>query len=193
MPKVLQKVARPEVKSSSALSLFARPGDGSVKTRRVAILVANGVDASIAALHTALSGAGAAPRFVSARLGRVKSTSGELLDVEVTLEAAPSVLFDAMVLPDGPEAIQALSKEGHAIEFIKDQYRHCKPMLVLGASGELIDKAGIPATLPDGGEDPGVLRFAPRDATDLSKAAAAFMAAIGKHRFFERQTDPPLV
>jgi catalase len=86
--------------------------------------------------------------------------------------------------------VKSLSMEGHALEFIKDQYRHCKPMLVLGASSELVDKAGIPSTLPGGSADPGVLRFA---ATDMSKAAVAFMAAIGKHRFFERQTDPPLV
>jgi len=193
MPKVLDKVAKPEVKTSSALSLLARPGDGSVKTRRVAILVANGIDASIAALHTTLGGAGAVPRFVGARLGRIESSSGESFDVEVTLEAAPSVLFDALVLPDGPEAADALSNEGHALEFIKDQYRHCKPILVLGASSELLAKAGIPAELPGGGDDPGLLRFDVADAAGMSKATVAFMAAIGKHRFFERQTDPPRV
>jgi catalase len=193
MPKVLDKVAKPEVKASSALSLLARRGDGSVKTRRIAILVANGVDASIAALHTTLSGAGAVPRFVGARLGQVKSSSGEMLTVEVTMEAAPSVLFDALVLPDGVEAVEALSKEGHALEFIKDQYRHCKPILVLGASNDLVQQAGIPPALPSGAPDPGLLHFEAEDAPAITQAAAAFMAAVGKHRFFERQTDPPLV
>ena len=44
MPKVLTRDVTPEVTASPALSLFARPGDGSIRTRRVAILVADGVD-----------------------------------------------------------------------------------------------------------------------------------------------------
>jgi len=191
MPPVLTKVAKPEVTVSSALSLFARPGDGSVKTRRIAILVANGVEGtSLSALHTTLSGAGAAPRFVGQRLGKIATADGDRLDVEVSMEAAPSVLFDALVLPDGDEAVAALAADGHTLEFIKDQYRHCKPMLVLGGSASLLAAAGVPGTLPSGETDPGLLRFA---AVDISKAAAAFMAAIGKHRAFARQMDPPPV
>ena len=44
MPKVLTTDVTPEVSVSPALSLFARPGDGSIRTRRVAILVADGCD-----------------------------------------------------------------------------------------------------------------------------------------------------
>jgi catalase len=191
MPMVVPKITKPEVKASTPLSLFARPGDGSVKTRRIAILVANGVDApSITALHTTLAGAGAVPRFVGARLGRVTGAEGETIDVEVTLEAAPAVLFDALVIPDGAAAIETLGQEGHALEFVKDQYRHCKAILALGAGTDLLARAQIPETLPSGDADPGMLRF---EATDIDQAAAAFSAAVGKHRHFARQTDPPLV
>ena len=138
MPMVVPKIAKPEVKASTPLSLFARPGDGSVKTRRIAILVANGVDApSLMALHTTLGGAGAVPRFVGTRLGTVTGAEGETIDVEVSMEAAPSVLFDALVIPDGADAIEALGQEGHALEFVKEQYRHCKPILSLGAGARL--------------------------------------------------------
>jgi catalase len=191
MPRVLAKVAKPEVKISSALSLFARPGDGSAKTRRVAILVADGVEgASLAVLHTTLAGAGAVPRFVGARLGQVTDAEGEPIDVEVSMEAAPAVLFDALVLPDGTEAVAALGADGHTLEFIKDQYRHCKPILVLGEGSQLLDKAGVTATLPSGDPDPGLLQF---DAAQATKAGAAFIAALGKHRAFQRQMDPPPV
>ena len=44
MPKVMTRDVTPEVSVSAALSLFARPGDGSIRTRRVAILVADGCD-----------------------------------------------------------------------------------------------------------------------------------------------------
>jgi catalase len=191
MPTVVPKNAKPEVKVSSALSLLARPGDGSVKTRRIAIFVANGVDAeSLATLHTALGDAGAVPRFVGVRLGTVTGADDATLTVEVTLEAMPSVLFDALVIPDGAAAIESLSLEGHALEFVKDQYRHCKPILALGAGADLLAKANIPETLPSGEADPGLLHF---DAAEIDAATTAFAAAIGKHRHFERWSDPPRV
>src|SRR6185503_1981130 len=45
MPRALDRDVTPEVTLSPALSLFARPGDSSLGGRRVAILVADGVDA----------------------------------------------------------------------------------------------------------------------------------------------------
>ena len=60
--------------------------------------------------------------------------SGDPIEVDVSLEAAPAVLYDALVLPDGADAINALRADGRTLEFIKDQYRHCKPILALGAS-----------------------------------------------------------
>ena len=76
-PRVLENPPTPEVTTSPALSLMARPGDGSVKTRRVALLVADGIDgASLRAVHAALAAAGAVPRFVGARLGRRASGVG---------------------------------------------------------------------------------------------------------------------
>lgn len=191
MPMVVPKVSKPEVIASTPLSLLARPGDGSVKTRRIAILIADGVDfPSLAALHTTLSGAGAVPRFVGPRLGRFIAREGAALDVEVTMEAAPSVLFDALVIPDGSAAVEALVREGHAIEFLKDTYRHCKPILVLGRGADLLAKAQVPMTLPSGEPDPGLLHFA---AAEIVQATAAFAAAIGKHRHFARYADPPLI
>ena len=73
MPKVLKRDVTPEVSVSPALSLFARPGDGSIRTRRVAILVADGCDrTSLVALADRLTSEGAVPRFVATRLGAVQ-------------------------------------------------------------------------------------------------------------------------
>jgi catalase len=188
-PLAIGKLPRPEVKKSDALSLFARPGDGSIRTRRIAILVAPGVEgASITALQEALTEAGAVPRLVGARLGAVRTSDDEALEVDVTLEAAPSVLFDALVLPD--VGMPAGVANGQAIEFVKDQYRHCKAIFAIGAGQELLDEAKIPATLPSGEADPGLLS-ASKDEVD--SVLPDFIAAIARHRHFERQTDPPLV
>jgi catalase len=46
LPRALAKPPRAEVTKSPTLSLLARPGDGSLKGRKVAILVAPGVAGS---------------------------------------------------------------------------------------------------------------------------------------------------
>jgi catalase len=176
---------------SAALSLFARPGDGSIRTRRVAILVADGVDGDgLRALVERLVAEGAVPRFLGSKLGVAQSVTGDPITIDVTMAAAPSVVFDALVLPDGAAGVRALSADGRTLEFLKDQYRHCKPILALGAGAELLGKAGIPPALPSGDADPGLVVASSEDGTS---AAGAFIAALAKHRHFERETDPPLV
>jgi catalase len=125
------------------------------------------------------------PRFVGVRLGRVLTSDDEAIEVDVTLEAAPSVLFDGMAVPDGVEALSAV---GQALEFVKDQYRHYKPILAIGAGSELLTHAGVPLTLPSGKADPGLLVVA-----DGREGLSKFAAAIAKHRHFERHADPPVV
>ncbi len=190
-PKALTKRIRPEIEVSKALSLFARPGDGSIRARRVAILVADGIDGEAAtALHEGLLRAGAVPRFVGARLGQVDTAQGEALEVDVTLETAPSVLWDAVAFTGGGEAAKALQTVGHALEFLKDSYRHCKPILVMGDGSVLLEGAGASTRLLSGDPDPGVLSF---EDGGTSAALRDFTAAIAKHRHFAREMDPPLV
>ena len=191
LPKVLPRAPKPEVQTSKALSLLARPGEEGIKTRRVAILVADGTDGAAAlAMHEALVAEGAVPRFIGVKLGQVTSISGEPLDVEISLETAPAVVWDAMIVPDGEDAADELSDRGHALEFLKDQYRHCKPILLIGAARTLLNAAGIPAKLASGEADVGLLQF---DAEQSDAAVPAFVAALTKHRNFARETDPPLV
>jgi catalase len=188
-PKAVKRSPKPEVDSSPALSLFARPGDGSIRTRRIAIFVADGSDGEAArALHEELAARGAVPRYVGARLGMVHPQEGEPIDVEVTFETMPSVLFDAMVVPGGKRAIGTLGNVGQAMEFIKDQYRHGKTILALEDGADLIENAGVQSVLPNGAPDPGILIG--KQAT-AAKILPAFVEAIGKHRHFERQMDPP--
>ena len=182
---VVMEVSRPEVKQSPPLSLMARPGDGRIATRKIAILIAAGVDGKSAmAVHMALTDAGAVPRLVAARLGPVESSTGDPLDADATLETMPSVLFDAVVIPGGALSAAALSQLGHAVEFVKDQYRHCKAILALGAGRALLEKA----TIPLDGDDAALILG------DAGPAATkAFIAAVSKHRNWDRAMDPPPV
>jgi catalase len=183
--RVLASPAKPEVVRSRPLSLMARPGDGSIRGRKVALLVGDGIDAaSLRQVHTKLADAGAAPRFVGVRLGVAATREGAPVHVEVSFEAAPSVLWDGVVIPGGDAALAA---QGQAVEFLKDQYRHCKSIFLVDKKSELLVKAGIPEALPDGSPDPGLVRANDGDAAD------EFIAALARHRHYERETDPPRV
>ena len=185
MPKVLAHPAQAEVTRSAALSLLALPGDGGVRTRRVAILLADGVDSpSIATVQAALLAAGATVHLVASRLGPVKPVSGKPIFATGTLENSAPVLFDGLVLPDGAGGVAALGARIEVMDFISNQVRHGKTILVIGASKGLIERAGVAVTLANGDADPGILVTA---ATDAGPAAQAFIAALGSHRHPERE------
>ncbi|MDI9240712.1 catalase [Lysobacter sp. LF1] len=187
-PLAIERVPRPEVKESGALSLLSHPGDGGIRTRKVALLVGDGVNgAALAAVHAALKGAGAMPRLVGQRVGPFTTREGRAMEAEASLENEPGPLFDAVVLPEGEEVVQALIGDGRAIEFVKEQYRHCKPILAIGASSALLQAAGASPELPDGSEDPGIVQADRPDDDSI----AAFVDALSHHRHWERETDPP--
>ena len=184
LPKAMPRLVEPrksEVSSSPALSLTARPGDGGIRGRKVAILLAAGVEAaSVTKAHQALMKAGAVVRLVAPRLGGVDTADGgEPIEPDVTLETAPSVLFDAVVIPDGEEAAKRFALLGQALEFIKDQYRHCKPILMLGSGRKVVEGAGV---LVGEGED-----------WALNTELKDFVKAMGRHRNWDRAVDPPQV
>jgi catalase len=156
----------------------------------IAILVADGVDGeALAKLHAALTEAGAVPRFVAPRLGSIATADGDVIEADASMENSPAVLFDGLVLPDGDQGVAALGADGHTMEFVTNQYRHCKTILVLGASSRLVERAGINPMLGGGGHDPGLL-FREGGARDLS---SSFIEALSRHRHIERETDPPAV
>jgi len=160
--------------------------------------------APLAAVYDALAQAGAAPRFIGVKLGRVKAEDGTLIEIEATLETMPSPMWDAVVLPGGPLADARLADVGAAVEFVKEQYRHCKTILLLGdpLSSKLLDAAGIALADTDVAADPGLVQVetgggdaaglhdaAPSPAA-VGSAAQAFMVALAKHKHFERERDP---
>jgi catalase len=185
MPKVLAHPAKPEVAKSAALSLMALPGEGGIRSRSVAILVADGVDGdSIAAAHAALRSAGAKVHLIAPRLGAVKPAKGEPFDATGTLENSAPVLFDGVVLPDGAGGVKLLGSHAEVMDFISNQYRHGKTIFAIGASKVLLERAGVAATLADGEADPGVVMAG---AAKAGHTVADFIAALGKHRHPERE------
>jgi catalase len=185
MPRVLAHPAKPEVAQSAALSLTALPGDGGIRSRSVAVLVADGVDGkSIATLQAALHAAGAMVHLIAPRLGPVKPANGDPFDATGTLENSAPVLFDGLVLPDGAGGVKTLGEHFEVMDFISNQFRHGKTLLAIGASKALLERAGASTSLANGEPDPGILIGA---AAKAEHAAADFIAALGRHRHPERE------
>jgi len=164
MPKALDMEVTPEVTLSPALSLKARPGDGSPTARRVAVIVADGVDAAaLVRLQSALLAAHAVPRLIGSKLGTVTASGGEKLAVETTFEALPSCLWDGVVLPSGPQSRRVLAGSRAVLDFVHEAWHHGKAFRVLGDA-----EAGDPAA-----------------------ADQAFIAALAANRDPERAGNPP--
>ena len=137
---------QPEVEVSPALSLSFRPGDGSIRGRKIAILIAPGADAaSVLEAEATIAGGDAVVRRVAADLMAVEAIGGELLEPDASFETMPSVLFDAVIVPEGDGAAEALATLGQAVEFLRDQFRHCKPLMIPKAAETLAMLAGVPS------------------------------------------------
>jgi catalase len=187
MPRALAEPAAPEVHHSAALSLMALRGDGSIRSRRVALLVADGVvGEAVLAAQDALHAAGAKAVLVALRVGSVKAADGVALTATASFENAAAVLFDAMVLPDGAAAVSQLGRHAEVWDFISHQYRHCKTILALGASSALLEQSGIHLETPRVQNDPGVLLGSAQKMADVMKA---FIHSMGQHRHPQREAD----
>ena len=96
----------------------------------------------------------------------------------------PAPLWDAVVID---ASANALAKVGQAVEFVKEQFRHCKAMLVVGDASALLAAAGIgPEARPS---DAG---FIQADAAGAAtrRVLEASTQAVGRHKHYEREADP---
>lgn len=181
----------PTFPPSPGLSLLSRPGVTGVQTRRVAMLVNDGVDGdAVKSIYADLLNNGAVPRLLGSRLGKVVTESGEALNIEVTLEATPSVLYDGVIILLNQASLQAGLWDAHALDFVRQQYRHCKPIYAIASGAQLLSDAGVPSILPDGSPDPAIIID---QAPPLKDSLVQFKTALAAHRSFARETDPPSV
>ena len=148
---------------------------GNIKTRKVAILAANGVDGkAIDALKQALAAEGAHGKLLGPTSAPVKTAEGNLLAVDASMEGLPSVAFDAVYVPGGAASIKALSGDGVALHYLLEAYKHLKAIALHGEAGQLLDVLHLQA-------DEGLLVI--KEAKDLK----GFFAAIGQHRVWTRE------
>ncbi|VTU40895.1 Catalase HPII [Variovorax sp. PBS-H4] len=177
------------IEESPALRM-ADTGDGSIKTRQVAILAMDGIDsASLKPIREAIEQAGAKCKVVGPRLGTVISASKRQLEVDATFLTMPSVMFDAVLVPAGAPGAEAMARNGDAVHFVLEAYKHCKAICTVGEGVQLLSRLGIGAEPPT---DAAGVVVAQTPTTNLGDNSAAlkiahdFIAAIAKHRHWDR-------
>lgn len=178
----------PEYSPSPSLSLFAHPGEKGIRTRKVAILVGSDTQPGVInAIRETLQKQGAVAKVIASSMVPLTS-NGDTLKVDMPLSASPPVLFDAVIIADGADTVRQLSDDALVWEFIRLQYRHGKPLLVIGSAADLLSLAGIPSVLPDGSDDPALFRV---ESDDPTAQLAEFINVLGSQRIYSRETNPP--
>ncbi len=164
----------PNVGKAKALSQLESVKD-TPKGRKIAILAGDGVDAAdVMAMQKALKAAGAAAEVVGVHLGMLTAVGGDPIAAPKSVLTADSVMYDALYVPRGAGSAQALVASADAMHFVREAFKHYKPICAGGEGADVLAKAAITAA------DPGVVVID-------DGGADAFLAAIGKHRFWDRQ------
>jgi catalase len=168
----------------AAPSLSMEPTGNTIQTRRVAVLMAPGVElGAFKVIQQALIDAGAITKTVAAQLGTIASSSGQQVPIDHTFLTMPSVMFDAVLVPGGAASAQVLMKDGAAVHFVLEAYKHCKPLCLIGESAEILRAAGL---LPDEGAAPAGVLIGTNEPTTRVQTAQDFIAAIARHRHWSR-------
>ncbi|MBA6113227.1 catalase HPII [Pseudomonas asiatica] len=161
-----------QLAQSPALSQMNHPGSVGIKGRKIAVLVADGVDAaSVDKLVKALEAHSARPMLLGPTSAPVTAADGKQLPVDASMEGMPSIMFDGIVVPAGKASTDALAGSGLAKHFLLEGYKHLKAMVL---TKELLGCLGLK-------EDKGLLLG------DEQKTVDAFVKAVEGHRVWERE------
>ena len=169
--------AKSSVEKDDALSMANTVKD-SIKTRKIAALIADGFDAKeLSAMKKALEAEGAMLKTVATRGGEIKSSNGKTVTADYTFLTTASVLFDAVYVPGGAASVETLGGEADAYQFVDEAYRHCKA--IAATAGEAVDF--IKDTFAGKAENDKAVILGDKITKDFIKAIAA-------HRNWERET-----
>ena len=181
-PKNFQPVSVKQSQETSPALSMENTLKNSVKTRKVAILATDGVnDTDLNNMKSSLIRAGAVPMFVADHLGMIITKNGKKVKADESLLTTSSVLFDAVYIPGGIKSVDALLKCPEAVDFVRQAYKHFKPLAVSGEGMDLFSTAcqqDISNKKKD--KDPDLV------GVSIDKTPADFINLIAKHRFWNR-------
>jgi len=174
---------------SAALSMV-RTIKNSIRTRKIAFLLADGVnEEDVMTLQDALTGEGAIVEIIAPRLGTVKAEKDTIIPVKHSLLTASSVMYDAVYVPGGTNSVGTLEADPDAIHFLNEAYRHCKAIASASDARQVLQATYFARKLSkdddiDAMKDEGVIIN-----PDANRLAKLFIEAVSLHRFWERENS----
>ncbi|CAN5252711.1 catalase HPII [soil metagenome] len=180
-PKNFQSTRKIDIGISPALSM-AGTIKNTIKSRMIAILVADGVDDdAVLKMKNALTASGATVKVIAPRLGTVKGAQKGVA-VDQSFLTSASVTFDAVYLPGGKTCGETLKNNDDAIHFINEAFKHCKAVAADKEGEDLLmsTAAGlkIKAISKSSQGNAGVI---------INGLPKEFIRSIAQHRFWERE------
>lgn len=167
------------LKKSDALSMANTIKD-SIKTRKVAILAADGVDENaLSAVKKAIEAAGGSVNVIAPKLGFITSQNDEQIQADESFLGAASVLFDAVYVPGGANSVASIEAEPDAIHFLNEAFKHCKAIAADANAMQVLEATYFSKKIES---DEGVIL-----SDKPTELAAKFIDAIKQHRFWERE------
>jgi catalase len=172
---------------SPALSMAGNVLD-SIKTRKIAILAADGVNEdSLTTVREVLLADQAVVEIIAPKLGTITGEDDTQIKVDRSLLTAASVLYDAVYVPGGLNSVATLEATADAVHFLNEAFKHCKPIAADADAWQLLEATYFSKKLPEDNTDETVAREGIVIGTDLDQLAARFIQSIKMHRFWERE------
>jgi catalase len=172
---------------SEALSMANTVKD-TIKSRKIAILAADGVDEqSLNVVKNALLDGGAMVEIIAPKLGFLTSANDEKIEIDHSFLTAASVLYDAVYVPGGTNSVASLEAEADAVHFLNEAFKHCKAIGADAQAMQVLEATYFSKKLPPDYSDESVLTEGIIVSDDANKLATKFIAAVAKHRFWERE------
>ena len=176
-----------KVKKSAALSMKDTIKD-SIKSRKIAFLVADGVDAkSVDTVKSAILTAGGIVHIIAPKLGAVIAANKVEIPVDESFLTAASVLYDAVYVPGGVNSVASLEAEANAVHFLNEAFKHCKAIAADEQAIQVLEATYFSKKLPEEFSDKTILKEGIVISKDSTKLAKQFIKAISQHRFWERE------
>ncbi|SMC93996.1 catalase [Pedobacter africanus] len=176
-----------KLKTSAALSMSGTIKN-TIKSRKIAILAADGVDAkSIKTVQSGLIGAGAVVQVIAPKLGPLVAADSSEIAVDESFLTAASVLYDAVYVPGGTNSVATLEAEANAVHFLNESFKHCKAIAADDQAMQVLEATYFSNKLPEDFSDETVLKEGIVMGNDPAKLAKQFIQAIMQHRFWERE------
>jgi catalase len=165
-------MAKSSVDRSEALSM-ANTIKNSIKTRKIAILAADGVAAaSLDAARKLLLAEGASCEIIAPKLMAITADDGTEIQPDKSLLTTASVFYDAVYVPGGTNSVATLEAEADALHFLNEAYKHCKAIAADEDATQVLEATNFAKKIET---DDGV----------IIGSLQPFVAAIAKHRFWE--------